>query len=375
MNVRTSVVGLTLLTATFRPIARSETYSVTSGVDGAIGSLRWAVECSHTNPGRDRVVFSLPAPYTIPLTNCIAITDSLELDGTTQPGYTGQPVVVISRTSSTESLYFDDCASNLVKGIRFSDSGGGVLFLYGGDSRVENCWFVSNNVGIYLHNSPSNTIGGGADYRNVFLYCGTATYIDGTNSSGNSVSGNYIGLYPSGQVGGNRNGVEIFAGSENTIGGTGASMRNLFAGHQTAVYIAATNNVVIGNWIGLDPSGTGAAENTNSASYGIYISQGASNTIGGASADLRNVIVSNLSAGISINGTNATGNRVLGNYIGTGPSGTTALPNSAGIILDGASANFIGGTNAGEGNLICSSNSGLDINQGNSNTIYGNYIG
>lgn len=279
------------------------------------------------------MVFSLPSPYTIPLTNRISITDPLEMDGTTQPGYTGQPVVVISRTSSTESLYFDDCASNLVKGIRFSDSGGGVLFLYGGDSRVENCWFVSNNVGIYLHNSPSNTIGGGADYRNVFLYCGTATYIDGTNSSGNSVSGNYIGLYPSGEVGGNRNGVEIFAGSENTIGGTGASMRNLFAGHQTAVYIAATNNMVIGNWIGLDPSGTGAAENTNDASYGIYISQEASNTIGAINHP--NYIAGNGGCGINLffagTGNSISDNRIYDNgSLGISFNNGTPTANDAG---------------------------------------------
>jgi len=56
---------------------------------------------------------------------------------------------------------------------------------------------------------------------------------------------------------------------------------------------------------------------------------------------------------VSIGDAGTSGNTIEGNYIGTNAAGTAALPNSAGVLIGfAAQNNAIGGTAAGEGNLI-----------------------
>jgi hypothetical protein len=88
-----------------------------------------------------------------------------------------------------------------------------------------------------------------------------------------------------------------------------------------------------------------------------------------------------LYAGIRVSGT--SGATIEGNFIGTGPSGSTALPNAFyGILMnDGPSNILIGGTTPAARNLI-SGNTVADINMGTNGTnggsghlIQGNLIG
>ena len=137
-------------------------------------------------------------------------------------------------------------------------------------------------------------------------------------------------------------------------------------------------NVVEGNFIGTDPTGTLARAN---GSGGIRVSS-SGNRIGGLTAAARNVISGNSVAGIAIQGSTATGNVVQGNYLGLNAAGTTALPNSAFSgaiqIFNGASNNTIGGTVAGAGNVISGNTFGaIGVNGAATadNLIQGNYIG
>ena len=82
-------------------------------------------------------------------------------------------------------------------------------------------------------------------------------------------------------------------------------------------------NVVEGNFIGTDPTGTLARPN---GSGGIRVFS-AGNRIGGLTAAARNVISGNQATGIAIQNSTATGNVVQGNYIGLNAAGTAALPN------------------------------------------------
>src|SRR5262249_2633381 len=75
----------------------------------------------------------------------------------------------------------------------------------------------------------------------------------------------------------------------------------------------------------------------------------------GSDITVRGLDINNLSqgAGILISGDDATGNEIVANNIGTGPSGLVSLPNYFGVrILGGAHANLVGGATASAGNLI-----------------------
>src|SRR5205807_364536 len=140
----------------------------------------------------------------------------------------------------------------------------------------------------------------------------------------------------------NQDGVYIQTASGNTIGGTTTSARNVISGNTAAVEFvgSASGNVVEGNYIGTDVTGTKALGN----SYAVNIFGSASdNTIGGTATGAGNVIAGN-TEGITILGAD---NLVEGNLIGTDATGTVALGGAFGVALfNGASGNTIGGTAA-----------------------------
>jgi len=137
-------------------------------------------------------------------------------------------------------------------------------------------------------------------------------------------------------------------------------------------------NVIQGNYIGVDVSRT--ADQGNSGD-GIYVYETSGNTIGGIAPEERNVISGNGDAGISMYGSGATANVVLGNYVGTDVNGTTDLGNSwSGVYITDGSNNTIGGTTVEARNVISgNAASGVHLNYAMSavsgNTVLGNYIG
>ena len=261
---------------------------------------------------------------------------------------------------------------NLIRGNWIGLNGAGTAALPNGFASVE----------IYVGpqgNHVGGTVGGAGNVISGNSSQGVA--INGANS--NFVEGNFIGTNPAG-TGAIPNawaGVTIFGGAtSNTIGGTAAGAGNLISGNSNqGIYIvnAGTNsNVVAGNLIGVNIAGTAAVPN---AYAGVEISTGAqANTIGGTTAAARNVISGNQNQGVSLNGTGTSSNGVQGNFIGTNSAGTAAIANSyPGVeIFSGASANTIGGTAPGAGNVISGNTSrGATIAGANSNTFAGNLIG
>jgi parallel beta-helix repeat protein len=232
----------------------------------------------------------------------------------------------------------------------------------------------SNLIGGY--NSAARNVVSGNKSSGVFLA--------NTNTSGNVVAGNYIGLNPSGLIslanGGA--GIDIYSGpSSNIIGGIGGAGNCISGNKGDGIDIdaaGASMNLVQGNIIGLNSSGTFSLPNLG---VGIKIASGAqSNLIGGYTATARNVISGNGSSGIFLFDTNTSGNVVAGNYIGLNPSGLISLANGgAGIdIYSGPSSNIIGGSSSGAGNVISGNgNSGILIHGAGTsgNIVQGNIIG
>ena len=237
--------------------------------------------------------------------------------------------------------------------------------------------------GVYLWNTTSgNTVGGTvAAARNLVSgNDGSGVYIEG--AGGNVVSGNYIGTEVTGgaALANAGAGVYLNAGaSGNRIGGTLAGERNVISGNGAAGVLingGSDNNVLQGNYIGTDAAGTAAVGNML---MGVYVGNSAGTTIGGAAAGERNVISGQaFNVGIELAGGGTTVAVVEGNYIGVDAGGVAALGNRSGVAVSGGAwNNRIGGTGAGQGNVIANSTvgAGVTTNGGGTGNIFsGNRI-
>ncbi len=134
-------------------------------------------------------------------------------------------------------------------------------------------------------------------------------------------------------------------------------------------------NIIQGNYLGLDTTGTNAPGNFDD---GLYISS-AHNLVGGTLPGLGNLISGNGSNGIHLDTADALANIVQGNSIGTGVGGLVSLGNHQnGVFLSNeASRNTIGGVTNGTGNIIAFnrlSGVSLDTTAGVRNAILGNSL-
>src|SRR5207244_2916713 len=144
-------------------------------------------------------------------------------------------------------------------------------------------------------------------------------------------------------LGNNWTNVGIFGGAaSNTIGGTVAGAGNVIsasAADGVEIHdVGSSANLIAGNLIGTDKTGTVKLGNTYD---GIAVWNGAANnTIGGLSTLARNVISGSGGVGVNLVGSGTTGNLVIGNYLGVDQSGTVAMPNVHGVVIQaGASSN------------------------------------
>ena len=194
-----------------------------------------------------------------------------------------------------------------------------------------------------------------------------------------TVQGNFIGTDVTGTLSvGNADGGIQLRSNDNLIGGSNVEDRNIISGNDgrgVVFYTSGTisNNTVENNYIGVDASGIADLGNDR---FGIQM-YGIDNSF-----IINNVISGNDEQGILFRaGANGNNNTIQGNMIGVGADGTTEVANGLEGILfdsDNASGNLIGGTGAGEGNIIGWNGShGISFNGSGiaGNSVYGNSIG
>jgi uncharacterized repeat protein (TIGR01451 family)/CSLREA domain-containing protein len=168
--------------------------------------------------------------------------------------------------------------------------------------------------------------------------------------------------------------IEVIGTLDITAGGSTVKGLAIYATNHVGIRLMTLGgNTIQGNYIGTDASGSVA----KGYSTGVSISDSSSNTIGGTSPAERNIISGNGTSGINIYGSSSAGNVVTGNYIGTDPTGTMAVPNFNGVSFQATSNNSVGGSTAAEANLISGNkNIGVLFTNGSvSNQIKGNIIG
>jgi hypothetical protein len=376
----------------YGPPAVPLTNVVTTTADVGPGSLRAAIYYATDHPGSVvKFNISINDPgysngvYNIHLTGHLPplVANGMVIDGSTQPGFTNRPLIVVDASQILPETFTSDTvlvysSSNQLKNISFTGfDWNGLTLVYADatNNTISGCWFGLDYSGtnaapnayqgiLVASGASGNTIGStNALERNVLS--GNSQYgifITDSNTAGNVVLGNYIGTDSSGSnsLANGLSGVFVGNGtSGNFVGGTNTLERNVLSGNsQYGVIITSntTGNIVLGNYIGTDTSGSRAVSNTLG---GVFLADGAiQNLIGGTNAGAGNVISGNLGNGILMRGSNVVNNTVQGNFIGTDATGMNPLPNSvAGVTIDtGSSSNLIGGTVAGARNVISGNN-------------------
>ncbi len=374
------------------------TFTVTNTSDSGAGSLRQAILDANATPDTDAIAFNIGGGgvQTIaPLSVLPTITSPVVIDGTTQPGFTGTPIIELNGTEVvSNSVFFraleitegDSIVRGLVinrfsgTGIRLSGKGGNLIVDNYIGTDVTGTVALGNSGGVSILDVPNNTIENnvisGNREGNIVIGGGKAT--------GNRVIGNFIGTDVTGTAVFNNPGVvgiSIGSAPNNIIGGTSPEERNIISGNSFAVSILfapfpltgdATENQIIGNYIGTDITGTVGLGND----VGVVVGAGSNTLIGGVTPGAGNVISGN-QAGIVILEP-STNNRVIGNFIGTQADGSSPLGNTFyGVAVDAPATNtLIGGTAPGEGNVIAFNGSfgGVYVTDNSSVGILGNKI-
>jgi titin len=378
------------------PRGSAATLTVVNTSASGPGSLLQAIIDANATNGLDTIVFQIPGSgvHTISPTSALpAIVDPVVIDGTTQPGYAGSPLIEINgvNAGSIAGLRVN-AGSSTLKGLainRFSAQG--LLLQGGGSNQIQ---------GVFVGTDPSGTIARGNGLQGIWINGSSGNLIGGTdvnsrnlisgnvdaglylvNSSSNTIQGNLIGTTVSGvaALGNGNNGVYVINGSGNVIGGTVAGTRNVISGNGgSGVYLdgsGAAGNQVQGNYIGTDSTGATAVRNS---ADGVTLSGAPGNAIGGSVAGAGNVISGNTQGGINFIGPGADSNVIQGNWIGTGASGRLALANLySGITMLSGNSNLIGGVSAQARNVV-SGNKQNGVYLGTNsvgNLVQGNYIG
>lgn len=376
--------------------------TVTSANDSGAGSLRQAILDANATNGLDTIVFQIPGAgvHTLAVLSALpTISDAAVIDGTSQPGYAGTPLIELNGASAgagSDGLRLP-AGSSTIRGLAINRFGGAGIhvqlpgrtnFIQGNFIGTDPTGTLSRgngsaaqSGGVWVDSSSDNWIGGPYPTNRNVISANTGPGVYLLNCAGNTVQGNLIGTSVSGTaaLGNSNNGISLNNAPGNVAGGTLTGARNLISGNGgSGIYLngsGTTGNVVQGNYIGTDANGSLAMPN---AGDGVTVNGAPANTIGGAVAGAGNLLSGNSQGGISLNGTGAVSNLVQGNYIGTDPSGKLALGNLfSGVTIFGGNSNLIGGATSAARNVISANKlAGILVTTNSTgNLVQGNFVG
>ncbi len=357
----------------------------------SVESLRQAIiDSDNAGPGPNTIDFGIgTGAQTISILSPLpSITVPVTIDGTSQPGYSGTPLIDIDGTSAGSganglTLGTGSGGSTIQALVINNFTGDGISVTTTGNT-ILSSYFGTTAAGTAAGSQPmgegivltaaGNTIGGtAAGAGNVISgNAGDGIEITGSAATGNVIEGNLIGTNYTGEasLGNTGDGIRLTNSTGNTIGGPTSASRNIISADDLRgiEFDGASSNLIEGNYIGTDAAGTVAM----GAPHSGVLDDGASNTF------QNNVIDASGNIGLWIAGNSTL---VQGNLIGLDAAGTVALGNAGGGIVIAASGNTIGGTTAAarnvvSGNVGISTGNGITIDAGTAdNLIEGNYIG
>ncbi len=403
------------------------TFVVSNTGDSGPGSLRQAIlDSNHAAGATNSIDFDISGSsvQTIaPLSPLPAISRPVLIDGRSQPGYSRTPLIELSGTNIVSGDGLLITAPNVaIRGLDVNNFSQGAGIHITGTSATGD-WIYGN----FLGTDPSGTqaepnnegtetdggasgnligtngdgIGDAAERNLISGNLSDGVWINGPGTDGNAVAGNFIGASVSGDAALDNGtpyafvygGVVIDGGaSGNRVGTDGRSVddggqRNIIAGSDNdgvdIIGAGTDGNVVAGNFIGTDVSGT---RSMGIAAYGVFLSDAAHNWIGvnplgGTAFGDEGNVISGTGSGIQLD--QSDDNVIAGDLIGTDVTGAAALGNrSDGVaITNMSSGNTIGGTSAGEADVISGNGTpdsgdwGVEFNNASDNVVEGDFIG
>lgn len=412
----TSVASLAAATFTVRSVGDEADSRPGNGVcrtSAGTCTLRAAIQEANASSGPVEIDFALPGPgphvinvtRTMPrLTNPKGTT----IDGYTQAGSSPNSDPTVSNAvigievngggDSTLDAFVVVSANNVVRGLAVYGFRR-PFWIFGDtatDNRVVGCFvgtdaggtYVSPALGeaahgLHVEQGARRTVIGGVSPADRNVISGNGRHGIGLwhNQTDDAViKGNIVGLSPDGtrRVPNRKHGIDLnFGVSGTTVGGTEPGARNVVSGNDDSGLELShtpltTGNVIAGNYVGTDVSGTAAPAHTANSNRGIYIEDGARNNV-----VEDNVIGNNAKGGvILVDGPNgaSTGNVIRGNRIGISTSGEPIPNGVAGVVVNSPD------TTVGPNNVIARNNGfGVRLNLDTAvrnritrNSIFGN---
>lgn len=372
------------LRARLEPTVHAATFTVTNTNSDGPGSLRNAINVSNQNAGisPNLINFNIPGSGL----QIIDVGDGLPqatapviIDGTTQPGFAGTPIIELrghtvapdspqpSASPVPRAILEISGGNSTIRGLLINRYGGPSILLNTNGGNV----FQGNHIGTdgpmaigIVIDSSNNTIGGTtAAARNIIMrsnFSGVMIF-----GSSNVIQGNYIGTDGTGTLNqGNSIGVDIY-GPNNVIGGAAPGAGNVISGNYEGILSRSNGNVIERNRIGTDVTGNAKLGN---GLYGIDISSGSDNSI-------KYNLISGNDCGVSLSfGSRAT--TLVGNLIGVNSNAALPIGNRIGVQVS-SNNNIIGppvNVSSDENVIAGNTTDGLIIG-GNNNLIRANLIG
>ncbi len=328
------LLGLVLSISMVPSFVTPQTFVVTNTLDSGpfvpiAGSLRSAITSANVAGGT--IKFNIPGTGVQTITPQLdpfeGLQDNVIIDGTSQPGYAGMPLIEVTGANAAITM---DGSGNTINALTFNNipsSPGITIVGLGSNNTIKNCFIGTNATGTAA--SPVNSC--------ILIAGGSGAIIENNLLSGATTDA--IGI------------------------------NDLFLS-------PITNTVIQNNLIGVNAADNAAIPNN----VGIAVVISTTSIVSNLSI-LNNVISANTTQGIlfTVTNTSPTGIVIQGNHIGSDATNTLVLGNgSDGIQVNatpsGQATNMlIGGTSSGQANFIAfNGGSGVTVNGAELNSILTN---
>ncbi|HEY8401302.1 MAG TPA: PKD domain-containing protein, partial [Cytophagaceae bacterium] len=314
---------------------------VTNTNDSGLGSLREAIECANSKPGKDVIKFVIEGtgPFIIqPLTALPKIIDSVFIDGFSQSGSGVYDIILDGTNYSGNALTIDyNIGNSTISGLTFRNYKNAIsLSSFVTNTNISKNKFhsISESAVKLENNTTGNVIS-----ENTIESSGLAIALV-ASSNLNTIEKNVIdnskigvGIFQNSRdnivsfneiTNSDENGVVVITGSQsnlikaNTIGSS--TLNGIYLNSK------AKQNIIDSNYIGVTATGVNMANGKS----GIHVADTCDGVV-----IVRNVIGNNAEHGIYVQSKNVT---ISSNYIGTSKNGAIIANNKYGVYSEADSS-------------------------------------